>query len=413
MHDVLPTAVVLGGTFPHIRLLQNLAARGFRTVLLDYYENPCAKPFADIHYRESTLDRARVLEIARSENAVLVISSCIDQANLIACSVAEELQLPHPYDSVQATIVTNKPLMKKFMKDNDIPTSEFVVVDPENPSPQLDLGFPLIVKPADSNSSKGIVRIDAPNQLAAAVRNAMSISRSGEVVIEEFIKGREIGIDCYICDGEPHLLITKTRRKIPPEACGDQQIYGCFWPADLTTAEIDAALHIARSIASALALKNSPLMIQAIAGENGIKVIEFAARFGGGESFKIIELATGVDIVDLSIRSFLDEPANLRIGNSGKLYAETFIYSKECVFDRIEIHDPGIDHLHQYKTPGMAVGTPLTSNNRVGCFIVSGDNIPELRLKIANAINRLRVVNSVGEDCFRRDLYMHEFGIHS
>lgn len=409
MNNVIPTAVVLGGTYPHIRLLQNLALRGYRTVLVDYHENPCAKPFADIHLRESTLDRPRVLDIARTENAALVISSCIDQANLIACSVAEELGLPHPYDSAQATIVTNKPLMKKFMRDHGIPTSDYVVVDQNKRSSKLDLDFPLIVKPADSNSSKGIVRIDSLDQLEPAVHNAMAISRSGEVVIEEFLEGREIGIDCYICDGEPHLLITKTRRKIPPEACDDQQIYGCFWPANLTSAETEAALHVARSIATALGLKNSPLMIQAIADGNSIKVIEFAARFGGGESFKVIELATGVDIVDLSIRSFLGESVSLRIGTTRKIFAETFIYSEECVFDRIEAQDSSIDYLHQYKTQGMAVGSALTSNNRVGCFIVSGESISELRHKIAGIVDNIRVIDNSGRNCFRRDLYQHEF----
>lgn len=408
MNEVIPTAVVLGGTYPHIRLLQNLAARGFRTVLIDYYENPCAKPFADVHYRDSTLDRDRVLDIARDENAALVISSCIDQVNWIACSVAEELGLPHPYDSDQATIVTNKPLMKKFMRDHGIPTAAFVVADRNDPFPQVDLQLPLIVKPADSNSSKGIARIDSLDKLESAVCNAMSISRSDEVVIEEFVEGREIGIDCYICDGVPHLLMTKARRKIPAEASNHQQIYGCIWPADLTIDETNAALHIARSIATALGLKNAPLMIQAIAAENGIKVIEFAARFGGGESFKIIELATGVDIVDLSIRSFLGEHVSLQVGNAGTLYAETFIYSEECVFDRIEAEDPRIDHLHQYKTTGMAVGSALTSNNRVGCFIVSGENIAELRGKIAGIVDSLSVIDKDGRNCFRRTLYKHE-----
>lgn len=408
MNNVIPTAVVLGGTYPHIRLLQNLAVRGYRTVLVDYHDNPCAKPFADIHLRESTLDRAKVLDIARTENAALVISACIDQANLVACSVAEELGLPHPYDSNQATIVTNKPLMKKFMRDHGIPTSAYVVVDRDKLSSKLDLKFPLIVKPADSNSSKGIVRIDSSDQLEPAVRDAMAISRSGEVVIEEFLEGREIGIDCYICDGEPHLLITKTRRKIPPEACDDQQIYGCFWPANLTPAETEAALHIARSIATALGLKNSPLMIQAIADGNSIKVIEFAARFGGGESFKVIELATGVDIVDLSIRSFLGESVSPQIGDSRKMYAETFIYAEECVFDRIEVKDFDIDYLHQYKTSGMAVGAALTSNNRIGCFIVSGESISELRCKIDSIVRNLRVIDKSGRNCFRHKLYKYE-----
>jgi biotin carboxylase len=408
MSELNPTAVVLGGTYPHIRLLQHLNARGFRTVLIDYHDNPCAKPFADIHYPSSTLDLSRVIDIARCENAALVMSSCVDQANLIACSVAEELGLPHPYSAAQAKIVTNKPLMKQFMRDHGIPTSAFIVADKQHRLTKLNLNLPVIVKPADSNSSKGIVRIDALDRLDAAVEDAIAISRSGEVIVEEYLEGREVGIDCYIFDGEPYLLMTKTRRKIPPEASGAQQIYGCFWPADLTPDETDSALNIARRIARALGLKNSPLMIQAIVSERGIQVIEAAARFGGGESFKIIELATGIDIIDLSIRSFLNEPVSLSIGHSRKMYAETFIYSNACVFDRIETHDPNIDYLHHYKTPGMVVGAALTSNNRIGCFIVSGDGISELRRKIGGVVKDLRVIGKNGKNFFLSSLYKCE-----
>lgn len=408
MNEIIPTAVVLGGTYPHIRLLQNLRSRGYRTVLVDYHDNPCAKPFADVHLKESTLDRSRVLDIARSDNAGLVISSCIDQANLIACSVAEELGLPRPYDSNQAKIVTNKPLMKKFMRDHGIPTSTHVIVERDKQASIIELNLPLIVKPADSNSSKGIVRIDSFDDVELAINNAMAFSRSGEVVVEEFLEGREVGIDFYIADGEPHLLMTKTRRKIPLEACKEQQIYGCFWPADLTSDETEATLRIARSIVSALGLKNSPLMIQAIAGKNGIQVIEFAARFGGGESWKIIELATGVDILDLSIRSFLNEPVSLRTGNSHKMFAETFIYSEECIFDRIETLNSSIEHLHHYKTSGMTVGKALTSNNRVGSFIVSGKSISELHSKIASAVESLQIIDTSGRNCVKSEIYKQE-----
>ena len=75
----MKTAIVLGGTFPHRELILKLKAKGYYTILIDYYENPIAKAVADEHLRESTLDREKVLSIARERNASLVISTCIDQ----------------------------------------------------------------------------------------------------------------------------------------------------------------------------------------------------------------------------------------------------------------------------------------------------------------------------------------------
>src|SRR5690554_5176276 len=118
-------AIVLGGTVPHIALIERLKMRGYYTVLVDYLSDPPAKEYADEHIQESTLDPRIVLEIARNIETDLVISACIDQANAIACYVAERLNLPHPYSYDTALDVTQKHRMKSIMEQAGIPTSDF------------------------------------------------------------------------------------------------------------------------------------------------------------------------------------------------------------------------------------------------------------------------------------------------
>ena len=50
-------ALVLGGTSPHIELINQLKARGYYVVLWDYLKNPPARKFADRFMQESTLER--------------------------------------------------------------------------------------------------------------------------------------------------------------------------------------------------------------------------------------------------------------------------------------------------------------------------------------------------------------------
>ena len=52
-----PVAIVLGGTVPHVHLIELLKLQGYYTVLVDYTTNPPAKKFADEHIKESTLDK--------------------------------------------------------------------------------------------------------------------------------------------------------------------------------------------------------------------------------------------------------------------------------------------------------------------------------------------------------------------
>ncbi len=123
------TAIVLGGTIPHCELIRQLKGRGYYTILVDYYENPPAKEFADLHIKESTLDEDKVLEIAKQYNADLTISGCIDQANKTACYVLEKMGQFCPYSYQKASEITAKSYMKRIMIENGIPTGKYMSVE--------------------------------------------------------------------------------------------------------------------------------------------------------------------------------------------------------------------------------------------------------------------------------------------
>ena len=95
--DSKPVALVLGGTVPHIELIRQLKDRGFYTILVDYLENPPARPYADLHLRESTLDDDKVYQLSVENHAELVIATCIDHANTTCCHVLEMMGKHAPY----------------------------------------------------------------------------------------------------------------------------------------------------------------------------------------------------------------------------------------------------------------------------------------------------------------------------
>lgn len=404
-------AIVLGGTLPHVTLINKLKERGFYVVLVDYLEHPYAAEYADKHIVASTLDLNVVTEIAKQECADLVISTCIDQANVTACYVSEQLGLPHPYSYEVAKNVTDKLRMKQIMLDNNIPTSRFIHVSSVSDLNGSGLRYPLIVKPVDCNSSKGVKKIEEGDEdIEESIKNAINISRTKEAIIEEFVDGIEIGIDTFVDNGRAHVIMIKERRKVIKNNDGAQQILGCTWPFPDYKRIIHRVEGVANAIAKAFCLENCPLMIQAILVGDEVFVIEFGARIGGGESFRIIKESTGFDYVEASIRSFIGEKVNMEYHQPVVFYADNFIYVSPCVFDHISypstlIDDGTIEYVNSLKVKGVDIGSAISSNNRVGVVVVKASTMDQLYYKIKRSIDSIEVIDVNGFTVMRKDIY--------
>lgn len=404
-------AIVLGGTFPHITLIKKLQKRGFYVILVDYYENPPAKHIADEHIQESTLNKDAVLKIAKERAVDLVISTCIDQANVTACYIGEKLGLPIPYSYKTALNVTDKSLMKEIMMRNKIPTSRFQKVSNLLDINISNFNFPLIVKPVDSNSSKGVKKIQSKDLINRYLSEAKELSKDGNAIIEEYIEGKEIGIDCYIKNGKAEVLMVKERRKIELKD-NTQQIYGCFWPDNLRSTTLNRITEIATDIAKTFNLDNTPLMIQAIANNNDINVIEFAPRIGGGESFRIIKLSTGFDIVEAAIDSYLNNNVEVTFKDPTLYYVENFIYAQKSKFKTISgfeslLEEGTIEYIDTFKSYGNQIGKGLTSNNRVGVFTVIGATKEETIKKTLKAVQEIEVYDIDDQPIMIKHIYQN------
>ncbi len=405
-----PLAIVLGGTVPHISLLENLRRRGYHTILVDYFENPPAKGAADEHIQGSIFDRELVLELAKNRKAELVIGTCIDHAIIIACYVSEKLGLPAPYDYETARLVTNKRLMKKRMMEHGIPTSKYFHLKAVNGFQKGDLEFPVIVKPVDSNSSKGVRKASDFDEFKVFLGKALEISEDGEAIVEEFREGVEIGIDAFVSNGEAEIIMTRDKWKIEGVEDPIQQIHGCIWPASLTPEQFKELKKISTQIARAFELDNTPLMIQAIINGDRIDIIEFCARIGGGENFRIVRLGTGFDIIDASVESFLGRPVTLDYSSAEQYYVTSFIYAQPGLFGCVSgidelVRDGSVEYFEQYKAKGARIGADLSSNNRIGVFGLKAETRAGLFDKARKIVQQIDILDLDGNSIMRRDIY--------
>lgn len=406
-----PIAIVLGGTTPHIALIENLKTRGYYTVLVDYLENPPAKPFADEHIQESTLDKDKVLDIAKNLNASLVISACIDQANVTACYVAEKLGLPKPYSYDIALNVTNKGKMKEILKLNNISTSNYIYINSLSEFEQSNLKFPLIVKPADSCGSSGVKIIQNKKDLVNYFEFAKRISRIGKVIIEEVVQGKEISAYCFIEENFDVHVIMLSQRLSKIE--GQEEVLKCY--ATITTPEISEKSHeiiklYAKKIAKVFNLKNTPLHLQVFVNNDEVHVIEFAPRAGGGISYNTIYNNTGFDMINSVVDSFLNKKVNVVYSMPKFFYAINIIYAYDGIFKRIDgqdrlLQNKVIEDIFLYKSFGSVIKNDTSSHCRIGAYIIKAETKKELVLKIKKALNNICVCDIDDKPIINKEIY--------
>lgn len=401
-------ALVLAGGLPQIALLEDLRSRGITTVLADYYEHPVARPHADIFYQVSTLDIPAIRKVAEDEQVDFLITVCTDQALLTVANVSEQLGLPCYIDHQTALNVTNKSYMKRIFAERGISTARFAVMETLDEAAIASLRYPLIVKPVDCNSSKGVKRVENAEELREAFAEAVRLSRTDNAIVEEYITGPELSVDVYVENGTAHVLSISQLDKIPEK--DKFVIFRSKAPASLSDELREHIRLTAQQIADAFGLHDSPMLIQLIAADDRAYVLEFSARTGGGEKYIMIEKVSGFDVVkavvDLTLGLKPHVPAERP---RAQLFATEFIYCKPGVFDRLE----GFDELkadgtlaeyYAFRSSGTAFDTVANSGDRVAGFSLVGETVDELEEKHRIALDTLKVWNTNGEDMMRRDL---------
>lgn len=401
-------ALVVAGGVSQAALILELKSRAIYTILADKNPKAAAVPYADAFYSVSTLDEEGIYQLALKEKVDFVLTACADQVLLITAKVSERLGLPSYIDYHTATLVSDKKYMKEIFVKNGVPTAKHVVMETFDEERVKDFRFPMIVKPVDSYSSRGVRKVLNIEEMRAAFEEAVVISRTKTAIVEEFCEGEELTVDVYVENGTAHVLTVSISDKIADK---DRfVIYRTKNPAPISDEVKSQIQDTAQKIADAFNLKDSPMLIQMISDGKRISVLEFCARTGGSIKYRLIKKASGFDVIKAVADLTLGEKPHVgELRSENKYITNTFLYCKPGVFD----HAEGFEELKQegiiseyfiFSSKGTEYKTITCSGDRMGSFTVQADDLQELKEKHEIAIGRVKAISSDGVDLIRHDL---------
>ena len=402
-------ALVVAGGIPQIALIQKLRERGVETILVDGNPAPVALSYPDKFYHTDIFDIDAIRRIAVDENVDFLITVCADQVLLVVAQVSEMLGLPWYIDYQTAKQVSDKELMKSVFAEHSVPTSKYVVMNEFDIEKTRHLHYPLIVKPVDAYSSKGVKRVQNGEELKKAFEEAKSISRSKNAIVEEFFEGEEISVDLFVEDGVAHVLLISNSDKVK-----DDEHFAIFrgrYPAHVSERIRDEICRVSQQIADAFGIRNAPMLVQMLTDGEKVSVLEFCARTGGAMKWLLIKHSSGVDVIDAVIDLTMGIRPCIRItGPENKYIVNDFIYCRAGVFDHLEGFDEqlkagNITDYRCLRTKGWkASGLICSSTDRICGVTIQADTLDEFNRKHREFVNRVSVIDTDGNDIMRHDL---------
>ena len=177
--------MIFGAGINQVSLIQACNELGCESVVIDPSINPPGKKIASHYFIVSSDDYNLTKEIAIKMNVSGIVTSQMENPLNIMAKLAKELgyifNLP---ETIERS--TNKFLMKQAFLKHNISCAKGMLFNNKEELTELQLSsfaYPLIIKPVDSHSSRGVYRVNNFSELLEHIDETISFSKINQFLI--------------------------------------------------------------------------------------------------------------------------------------------------------------------------------------------------------------------------------------
>ena len=303
----MKTVLFVGAGRHQRRTIKQARERGLRVIAVDRNPDAPGLKEADVAELVDFSDVDAVIGVGRKHSVDGVLTVSADRAVPVVAAVAEALGLPG-IGGETAHRMTHKVAMRRTLADAGVPQPEFAAARTlhEGYAAIERVGFPAVLKPADSGGQRGVFRLDSVADLERHLHLALAESPTDEAIVESFVEALELNGLVVVRDGEAILLTLSDRLRPPGIGFGVGWIH--VYPTSIYADQLEEAERVAVHSVHALGLRDGIAFPQLLATDDGrVLAIEVAARIPGGQMADLARHAVGVDLVEVALRQALGE----------------------------------------------------------------------------------------------------------
>src|SRR5919201_2289491 len=210
------TVLFVGAGRHQRRAIRRANELGLRVIAVD--RNPDALGLGEAAVAEVVdfTDVAAVVDVGRRHSVDGVLTVSADRAVPVVAAVAAALRLPG-IGTRTAHLLTHKVAMRRRLAEAGVPQPRFAAARTlrEGRLAAEEIGYPSVLKPADSGGQRGVFRLESLDDLDAHLHAALAESPTGEAIVEEFVDGTEMNGIAIARRGDV-LPLTLSDRLRPP-----------------------------------------------------------------------------------------------------------------------------------------------------------------------------------------------------
>ena len=381
----------LGGGASQIGVLKTAKRLGHTVVVCDFSPEALGVSFADEFYRVSTTNTEAGVQVARDTGCDAVVAYATDPAALSAAEIAKQLGLPGNKPEAVG-VLTHKNKYRRFLWENGFNTPAFYA-----PDDKKEHRFPVVVKPTDMSGSKGVTIVRAEEDMPEAISLAKKFARSGEVLVESFVRraGYQVAGDGFVVNGRLVFRCFANEHFDSSEAIVP---IGESFPSVLSEGTQQSIHNEVQRAIDAIGLENGAINLDVLLDKEGrIYLMEIGPRAGGCLIPEVIKYATGVDEAAYVIKAALGEDcSDLRMAPVKGFWASYMIHSTtHGSFDHLYVASAlknNVVDFNMFVEKGATVSPYTHSGCAIGTAILQFDSKEEMLYKMDNMQYLLQTV---------------------
>ena len=393
--------MLLGGLRYLLPVIEEAHKLGVYVITADYLPNNIAHKYSDEYCNVSIIDKDAVLKAAQELQIDGILSHAVDPGVVSAAYVAEKMRLPFQCSYEATCILQDKSKFRKFLSENgfNCPNAKgYNNID--DALKDVDyFHWPVIVKPVDSAGSKGVSKVDSPEQLRTAIEFALSESHNGHFIIEDFLEkeGLSAGSESFVVNGK--LLYNGIYDQFfDNEAVNPYAPSAEIWPSakdEKYQNEIKSEL---QRLFTLLGVTTGLFNVEwRVCKNDKAYLMEVSPRAGGNRLAEMLNYAADVNINEAEVRKAVGLPIQeIHEPNYKGHFAIQVLHADRAgIFDKIEIEETFKKrHLLEEEirvSKGDKVSPFTGANASIGTLFLRFESREELESALKNSTSWMKI----------------------